>query len=284
MLPMMPLSLNDDEKEANADPSATSFFAIPAPKAERPKSVSTPVAPPPGGPTPMASGGGGGGPGPYSPPSPGAPIAVAAAAATPSIIYSNNPAGTPFNAVGPTPTQGGADESRMQSVRVYVLVLAAFAILCVGTVAAVLLIYFLGTSQKTEAPPQVAATEQAPPPPVVEEPAEPPPVAAKPASTPSKPKVKTTTETPAAPVEQKSGNGTVNVKVSGASPTSVEISCSSGFRARSGVSGGSASVPGVPVADDCKLYLKGGVVATPAKVKGGRSYSCTVTGTTMQCS
>ena len=85
-------------------------------------------------------------------------------------------------------------------------------------------------------------------------------------------------------MEPKSGNGTVSVRISGASPTSVEVSCASGFRARAGVSGGSASVAGVPVADDCKLYLKGGVVATPARVKGGRSYSCTVTGTTMQCS
>ncbi|MFN7145945.1 MAG: serine/threonine-protein kinase, partial [Myxococcota bacterium] len=60
MLQMVPLSDNEDEKEAGADPSATSFFAIPAPKAERPKAAAPPPVAPP---SPVAA----------PPPSPGRP-------------------------------------------------------------------------------------------------------------------------------------------------------------------------------------------------------------------
>ncbi len=59
MLEMVPLSANQDEADAAADPSATAFFAIPAPKADRGRPAGTGGGLPPG---PMPGGGGFGGP------------------------------------------------------------------------------------------------------------------------------------------------------------------------------------------------------------------------------
>lgn len=68
MLEMVPLSASGDELEANADPSATAFFAIPAPKADRGRGPGVGPGAPMGGPP--------GAPPMGPPPGPAAPFAA----------------------------------------------------------------------------------------------------------------------------------------------------------------------------------------------------------------
>jgi len=63
---------------------------------------------------------------------------------------------------------------------------------------------------------------------------------------------------------------------------SIEVRCGD-FAARGSVSGGSATISGVPSGVDCKMYPKGGVTATAFPVKSGSRYSCAITGTTTSC-
>jgi hypothetical protein len=102
MLEMVPLSHDDDEAEAAGDPSATAFFAIPAPKAER-------ARPQPGGmgaPPPPAGIGAGLGTG--APPPPGT-LRPAAGGPPPPPAGGRPPMGQPPPAAvrGPVAAPGG---------------------------------------------------------------------------------------------------------------------------------------------------------------------------------
>jgi hypothetical protein len=111
-----------------------------------------------------------------------------------------------------------------------------------------------------------------------------PQVAPKPSTTKAKPKPSSGGGTAPAPTPRASATGTVSVSFSGASiPTKIEVACDNGFQQRVSLSGGAGSVSGVPTSGTCKMHLKGGVVATPATVRGGGTYSCSVTGTTTVC-
>ena len=43
------------------------------------------------------------------------------------------------------------------------------------------------------------------------------------------------------------------------------------------------AVAGVPTSGSCKMFPKGGVVATAKEVRGGASYNCSISGTTTSC-
>lgn len=295
MLEMVPLR-NEDEQEASADPSATAFFAIPAPRADRAK----PAAPPPTAPPsfqPPSSGARPSAPAPFMPPPPGsAPMpAPAGPAQAPSGIglggagqIGLGTAGraTPFQTSAPPPSQGNADESRMQSTRVFALVFAALAMVCVATVLAGGIVWWKLSQGEPTPPPTVVATAPVAPPKAPAAADTGLPQDAPKATTPkvkSKPSGGGGGSAPP-PTPRASATGTVSVSFSGAQiPTKIEIACDSGFQQRVSLSGGAGSVGGVPTSGTCKMHLKGGVVATPATVRGGGTYSCSVTGTTTVC-
>ncbi len=294
MLQMVPLSDNEDEKEAGADPSATSFFAIPAPKAERPKTA----APPPGAaPTPVAAPAGPpgarpayGGPPGYAPnPVAAGPAAPAAApqplVSGPVVSYGGAAGGTPFQVAGPTPTGNSNSESRVQSVRVFAILLGVFALACVAFLSVVAL-WFFNTKAEEEKP--VAAVEA--PAPVKKAPKQDtgtlaPKQVDAPAPRPKQPRTPREPTGSSTPKPKPLGaTAAVNVTFTGAMmPTSVEISCPGGFRERKSLSGGTASIPNVPTGETCQLHPKGAGAPTSASVRGGQSPNCTIVGTTTSC-
>lgn len=305
MLQMVPIG-NADEAEAQADPSATAFFAIPAPKSERPKAAATPAPgpasaafqPPPTGarmpsqpqfvpPTPGVGQPGMGGQ-PMGGQSMGGQsmggqsIGIGMGGAQSGGGVHGGGGGTPFQVSGSQPTQGSADESRMQSTRVFALVFVALAILCFAVVLAGVAVWWkLAHDDKAPDPAVEVAVAAVPKKATVDTAAQEAPKA----TTAVKKTTKTTGGgTAPAPTPKASATGTVTVSFGGATvPGSVEVSCGGGFRERKTVSGGSAAIPGVPTSGDCKLYPKGGVVASSVAVRGGASYSCTITGTTTKC-
>jgi hypothetical protein len=66
----------------------------------------------------------------------------------------------------------------------------------------------------------------------------------------------------------------VSVTLEPGSPvfTSIEVACESGFRERTPLQDGKASMPGVPV-EDCRLSFKGGPFTT-ARIRGGQDLTC----------
>lgn len=292
MLEMVPLSSNQDKAEAEADPSATAFFAIPAPKAER--SRAAPSAPPPsmgggpigvmppGQPSPLSVSA----PPPMSRPPigmsgsmPPPPMAPQPMVQGPVVQYGGAQPASPFQVAGPGPAAATGDAgSRVQSNRVYAIILAVFMLVGLAVVAA---IWF--QRDKTEEPKEVV-TAPPPPKPVVADPKPVPDTGAAPAPTP-KPqpkstKPKTTTPKVAAPA---SGPATLSVKLAdGAVATAIEVTCPSGFRQRSTLSGGSGSVASVPQ-EKCTLIFKGGAPAQYGPVHGGQSLKCSIVGTTAVC-
>ncbi len=283
MLPMVPLNENADEREVQGDHSATAFFAIPAPKAERAKS-SAPSGPPM---TPPQAG-----PRPFTPAqsvvhqpaqSLMQPAQSMAGIQGPTVGY--GAAQTPFQTAGaqqPPPPAANA-ESRVQSFRVLAFMVA------VGGLGAGLLLCFLAVafwkfSQDAEKPTETVAAA-APPPPVQkkrqDDTAAPRVVAAAPKAPTNKPK--STTTTAAVPAAPKSDKGTVSVTFTTTpAPMKIEVRCGD-FAGQGSVSGGSASVANVPTSGDCKMYPKGGLTATSYPVSGGKHYSCSITGTTTSC-
>jgi hypothetical protein len=195
--------------------------------------------------------------------------------------------GTPFKVSGPTPTGNTNEGSRVQSMRVWAVVIGVFGLACVAgvTVLALILIVPKMTDKPKEDPPVTVAKADPPKPTHVDrdDTGKPRPKQQDPAPT-SKPRPRpTTTGTSAPPPQKPSATGTLTMSFSGTSlPTSVEVRCNGGFVDRKGVSGGSVTVANVPTADTCQAYPKG-VVATAYPVHGGRSYSCSFTGTTTSC-
>lgn len=284
MLEMVPISADRDKAEASEDPSATAFFAIPAPKADRSRPAASAPPPGPSGPTGVAPPGLGPPPGPpmARPPigGPVAPQPVQPIVSGPVVSYGNQGAQTPFQVSGPTPTAAPSTDQgdRVRSNRVYAILVAVFLLVAVALVAAVWLIPSLKKEEpKTQAPtttqPQVVVEKTA----KVEQDTAPPPA---PAPAP-KPKAKTTTPKPApAP---SNGPGTLTVVLADATQaTAVEVVCPSGFRQRTALSGGKGSIASVPQ-EKCTMYFKGGAPAQFAPVNGGRTFSCSIIGTTAVC-
>ena len=183
MLEMVPLSNDDDEIEAAGDPSATAFFAIPAPKAERARATG---GGPGGGPPPPPAGIGAG-LGTGAPPPPGTlrpaaggappqvgrapmgqppPAAVRGPVAGPGGVgappapggiqgpvasYGGNPAAggaqTPFQVAAPggTNTPGGSQQ-RVKSQVVWVVLFGALIFIGAAALLAVYLVRHDGSS------------------------------------------------------------------------------------------------------------------------------------------
>jgi hypothetical protein len=295
MLEMVPLR-TEDEQEANADPSATAFFAIPAPKADRPRAAPPPAPaapafqPPGAGARPAA-------PMPFTPPTPGsAPLPTPPPAAPGGPVGGIGLGGaaqiglgsagrqTPFDTGAAVPTQGAADESRMQSTRVFALVFVALAMVCLATMLAGGIVWWKLSQDDAPAAPATVATAPVAPPKPATQAGDTGLPQVQPTATPKpKPKPSGGGATPA-PTPRASATGTVSVNFTGAQiPTKIEIACDNGFQQRVSLSGGSGSVASVPTSGTCKMHLKGGVVATPVTVRGGGSYACSVTGTTTVC-
>lgn len=283
MLEMVPLSSDKDKSAASEDPSATAFFAIPAPKADR--SRATPAAPPPpaAGPVGVAP------PSAYPPGPPGMRPPIAGPVAQqpvqpmvqgPVVSYGNAPGASPFQVAGPSPMATPSAEAgqRVQSNRVYAILVGVFLLVAVAVVVAV---WLIPREKKPEPTPTPVVTTT--PTVVVEKSAKPqedtaPPPAPVPTA---KPKPKSTT--PKATPAPSSGPGTLTVILADASQaTAVEVVCPSGFRQRSALSGGKGSIASVPQ-EKCTMYFKGGAPAQFAPVSGGRSFNCSIIGTTAVC-
>jgi len=294
MLPLQSLRDSDDEVEASGDPSATAFFAIPAPKAGRSSPTST--APPP---PPVASPGGFGAPPPMPgirppmPPAPG-PMGVGGGPPPPPPMGIQGPvAGYGGSGGGSTPFQvpSGAGvappasaEARVQSNRVYAILFAVFMLVCAAVFVAVWVSFHFMNQKETVAEKVVASNDVKAPPkelkdtgikePVVE--------ATKTPKTPKTPKPASSDTTPKPAPAPKANGGTVTVRIEAGQPYSaVEVVCPS-TRLRGSFSGGVASIPGVP-GEDCSIMFKGGPPAQYKPVRGGQSVSCTFVGTTASC-
>ncbi|MCB9776946.1 MAG: serine/threonine protein kinase [Alphaproteobacteria bacterium] len=335
MLEMVPLSNNADESEAAADPSATAFFAIPAPKADRsrpggaggpmpppPMGGPSSVAPPPGPPPAMGGFGApppppGGGFGAPPPPMPGMANPGFGGAPTPMVpppqpmvqgpvaSYGGQqaPMGaqTPFQVSGPTPgaAPSAEAEQRVQSTRLYAILFALFMLIGVAVVVAVWLRPSGGDGKggdevvadaaatapvvTTTKKKKVSLDEDTGMAPAEPEPKRPPKRSGGGTSggTSSKPPASTAPPPPAAP-STPPGNITVTISDPSVS-TSVEVVCPSNYRNRATFAGGRATLTGVP-AESCTMFFKGGITQYRfGPVSGGKSLSCSVSGTAMVC-
>jgi len=282
MLPMVPLNESADEREVSGDPSATSFFAIPGPKAERARASTGGPAAPTMTP-PQAS------PRPFTPP----PQAAAAPAPSPMGIQGPTVgyggAQTPFQSAGPQQNAQENAESRVQSWRVYAILVAVMGLAAMFLVA-VVAVGWWKVSQDKDTPTETVATAAPPPPPPKvkqEDTAAPRPAQAQqaPVKAPTRRPVASAgaSASPAQPAAPRADKGTVTITfTSTPAPSLVELRCGD-FAARGTVSGGTVSVSGVPSGVDCKMIPKGGVTATPYPVKSGSRYTCAITGTTTSC-
>lgn len=285
MLKMVPVTEKDDDKEAAADPSATAFFAIPAPKNAKPTpppvaAAAAPVAAAAPAAAPYSPGVVPDRPAYQPPNAQGAfaqgPIAQAGVGGGGGMISGPTPGGTPFQVSGPAPTTTTTAESRVQTARVYALVLGMFGLAGMAVLAVIALIIFMPKEEPAPAPapPPVAAA------PAPREDTGKPKVEA-PKPTPTKRTVTTPTPKPVTPPP--SATGAVTVRFTGESiPTSLEISCDSGLRTRGTVSGGSVTIADIPTSGSCKGIPKGAVTSN-FSVTGGRTYNCQITGTTTSC-
>lgn len=281
-----------DERDVASDANSTEFWAIPTPKAERAK----PAGPPPqssgamGGPPPPPSGGMGGPPPPPlyqsgsgQPPGPVGP-AIQGPVATSSAPASNTPFKASTSAGGLNP-----EEQRVQSNRVYAIVFGMFGLVCL----AVLALVFIGIGKDDSSADAVAQETTSPPPRVERERRNlddtgikaPPPV--RPTKRPPRKSSGAGTGggtgggKPRAPSV---GGGTVIIKLNDTSQSSgAELVCTAGsYRKRNSFSGGVATFGSVP-GGVCTLYFKGGIPAKFSPVTRGRSYNCSIIGTTAVC-
>ncbi len=301
MLEMVPLNQDDDEVEASGDPSATSFFAIPAPKAGRSSASS-------------ASGGGGMAPSPMSmasmappPPPPRMGMGQPPAAAMPGMggpmgVSSMPPPPPPPMIQGPVagygaPPQGGtpfhvqggvappADAgARVQSNRVYAILFSVFLLVCAAVFFAVWFSPLLTKAAPEKEETKVVATAAepakkkqdtglAPPPP-------PEPVKRPSGGGGTKKETTPKVQSSAPPAR----GGTLTVTMTDGSPvTGFEVNCPSGFRERGTIRGTSGSVANVPN-EPCTIFFKGVGSAKWGPVTGGRSVKCRIEGSTGVCS
>jgi len=92
------------------------------------------------------------------------------------------------------------------------------------------------------------------------------------------------TSSSAAPAAPRVSGGNVVVKLADTSQASgVELVCGGGsYRLRKSFGGGTANFSGVP-GGQCTLYFKGGIPAKFTPVSRGKSYNCSIIGTTAVC-
>ena len=290
MLHMQSLSDLADAREVESDPNSTEFWAIPTPKADRvttsgpPPSPTGGMAPPPplpgGGPPPPRTG--------APPPAARSNVVTTPAISGPVASPSGPASATPFKA---STSAGGLnpEEQRVQSNRVYAIVLGMFGLVCV----AVLGLVFVGIggddddgakpSETVASTSTTKSTTRSKPVDTGGPPSPPPPVTRRPQRT-TRP---TTTSTPRSTPRSSAssaGRGTVIVKLPDSTQSSaVELVCASGaYRLRKSFAGGVANFGGVP-GGSCTLYFKGGIPAKFTPVTAGRSYTCNIIGTTAVC-
>ncbi|MAY81656.1 MAG: hypothetical protein CL930_12835 [Deltaproteobacteria bacterium] len=306
MMKMVPLSDSGEYLDADGDPNSTQMIALPTPKGTRSKSSSAP--PPPGGRAggpPPPPGGRSGGP----PPPPGArggpppapmggppPIARQSAGGPPSPPMGiQGPVASAGGVAQQTPFQattnaggGNPEEQRVQSNRVYAIVFGTMAMVCVAIL--VLALTRIGGSDSEETVETTVATNTTQAKPIKSRvdtggPPTPPPRRTTPRATSSSKPRRSSPKAPATTSSAPSaGRGTVIVTIKDASQASaVELVCSAGsYRKRQSFSGGVARFSGVP-GSNCELYFKGGIPAKFTPVRAGKSYGCSIIGTTAVC-
>jgi len=308
MLEMVPLNTDVDDKDASKDPSATQFFAIPAPKADRARPTGGPTAPPVGGPPslgapppPPGSMGGpppppgvGGGPPPPPPmggPPPPAAIGLGGAAAGASVAAQGGAVQTPFQGGG-LPPGPPSSEQRVQSNRVYAIVIGMFFLVCTAIIITVLV------GGEDEKDPVLASNTPTVLPSVPSTPAgsgssanrdtgfQPKDRSSR-SSRSDRPRrdrpPKSKDDRPKKPGKPSVGKGKVRITIRDAQmATKAELRCPGGYRKRSSFSGRVASFSGVP-GGSCTVHFFGPVPAKARGVKSGDSLTCALTGSTAQC-
>jgi serine/threonine protein kinase len=293
MLELVPLSADGSGDPEIEDPSATAFFAIPAPRAQdKPAAAPAPAPSPPpsapgpsvASPRPPAAPPLGGIQGPTS----GAGVAPPAAPVGIQGPTAGGQVGTPFQASQPPPSGASAQQQkRVSSFRVYALLLAVFMLGCAAVVTAV----WVGLSATRDKDPEPVTTVPA----VADAPVKRPKArkedtgdAPEPEPPPRRPQVqRPSNPKPAAPApapKPAANPGVLTVKMTDQTfLTTLEVTCPSGFRQRTSISpGGSASIGNVPN-ETCVLHFKGGAPARFSPVSGGKSLSCYIQGTTAVC-
>ena len=310
MLEMISLNEEDDETEVEGDPSATAFFAIPAPKETRAKAAPLVTGETLGGmPSPLPPAGGPIAQGPVA----SGPVASGPAAGGiqgpvagqpqqgPVATYSSGQTATPFQVGGgpaqPPPADAG---QRTQSNRVFAILLAMMALVGVSVFAAVWLRPWENDASETaelasdaasstssssssgsSGRDAIAQADSAEP-----EVAKPEP---KKSYTPrntgssSGSSSGSTSSGGAASSAPKVAAGTLAVTLVGSSATTMEVTCPSGYRKRASVTGGKASLGDVP-SESCTVLFKGaGAPVKYSPVSGGMRKTCTVTGVSANC-
>ena len=183
---------------------------------------------------------------------------------------------------------GGAnpDEQRVQSNRVYAIVLGMFGLVCLALLAQVFLPD--GDDASSSKSSEVVATTTKPKNNTRSKtvdtggPTAPPPVARRPArsSAPARAPAQRSTTSRAG----SAGRGTVIIKLPDSTQASAaELVCTAGaYRLRKPFSSGVASFSGVP-GGACTVFFKGGIPAKFSPVTAGRSYTCNIMGITAVC-
>ena len=292
-----------DFRDIQGDPNSTQMIAMKIPQGDRAKPAAPPsVRPPSGGaPPPPPSPAGTGGPprppgGPPRPP--GAPPPPPPGGPQPPMVAAGNlggsaQAGTPSGHKGPfkeTTEAGGADQTygSVQSARVYAIVTGMFCLVCL----AIILTLFLDTGSGEDAD-AVASTATATDAnssrgDVVKDTGGPPVPPVRASSSRSRTAAPATAPSRATPSKRSKGpvvgGGNVIVRLpDSAQASGVELVCGGGaYRLRKSFSGGVASFSGVP-GGVCTFYFKGGLPSQFTPVTAGRSYSCSVIGSTAVC-
>ncbi|MFT5684204.1 MAG: serine/threonine protein kinase [Myxococcota bacterium] len=306
MLHMVPLT-DDATSDAGGDPSATAFFAIPAPRSNRARPTA-PAAPPPapggvmggmGAPPIASSGMASAPPPPRTPPPPrpsygggiGAGGAGAGGIAQGPVAGYGNAGGA--NAQTPFQVQGGPggattsnpDESRSRSYQIYAILFALFVMVCVTGVTVVWVVLI---SKGDPTPPEVVAKNPVTQPTPIAENTdtgldEPEVVTERVVSKKKKKRVNPNPPVVSPPKPPSTPTGEIRVSIDSAAPfTAVEVICPSGVRERGYFSNGNARVTGIP-SENCSLNFKGGAPAKFSPVSGGASLKCSYSGSTMSC-
>lgn len=303
MIEMMPVGdAEADLRDIHGDPNSTQMIALKIPKGERAKPAAPPsvrpggVGGPPPPPSPMGSSGPPRPPGAPPPPPPGGP--------QPPLVAAGNLGGAaqaapPSAHKGPfkdTTNAGGTDQAygTVQSARVYAIVACMFGV--VGLAIILGLFWDSGSDADTTNSSNtttVASTTSSPSrtdqakdtggPPA-------PPVRSSASRSSSRSRAKSKTTTPARTKSAKRsssssiGGGNVIVRLpDSAQASGVELVCGGGaYRLRKSFSSGVASFSGVP-GGVCTFYFKGGLPSQFTPVTAGRSYSCSVIGSTAVC-
>ena len=282
-----------DLREIQGDPNSTQMIALKIPKGDR----ATPSAPPAvrpgvtGGPPPPPPGGHGGPPPP--PGGHGGPPPPPPAHSTPMVTAGNvggGAAAASGGAVFQSTVGGGSqnrEEQRVESNRVWAILVGLCVLLC-----GVVLLFNSSSSDEPKTGSEVPAVadstgSKSKPSADVRDtggpPAKPPPPVR--STTGTRAPAPTTSAAPRPPKPPPgAGRGNVIVRLPDASQASgVELVCGGGgYRLRKSFSGGVASFSGVP-GGSCTFFFKGGLPSQYTPVTAGRSYSCSVIGSTAVC-